>query len=349
MWSRAVLLVLVTTTVYYADAEDNNSQDLDAQLRVGHSINLFTRYGYLSISMKVVERNETNTDWIFREPTVDIFADVTPLTEHPTRNAKKVIFDGDFHMEFCDNLMQLLQAYFRNYSFEKLDRPWRAFSGSWQADNIARNMGINSSFVHGDYCYVLLRLSRTRDTVKLGPIPSNVNLSDVVAREIDNIKVGDIDSVWTFIKKYGSHYINSYVTGNSLYQVYVYKKSTYDEIKHRLRSVGISNMSPAELGTYFGPWHAQHIGKIKVASGNKTVESWAAKNLRVQYYFFTYPSLLKIHDSVNLMTILNDILKNEALVELEMRALTPAFKDPAKRKWFEEVLTNFLHLYETNL
>lgn len=134
-----------------------------------------------------------------------------------------------------------------------------------------------------------------------------------------------------------------------LLQVYVYKKSTYDEIKHRLRSVGISNMSPAELGTYFGPWHAQHIGKIKVASGNKTVESWAAKNLRVQYYFFTYPSLLKIHDSVNLMTILNDILKNEALVELEMRALTPAFKDPAKRKWFEEVLTNFLHLYETNL
>ncbi|KAK9702169.1 hypothetical protein QE152_g30129 [Popillia japonica] len=219
MWSRAVLLVLVTTTVYYADAEDSNSQDLDAQLRVGHSINIFTRYGYLSISMKVVERNETNTDWIFREPTVDVFADVKPLTEHPTRNAKKVIFDGDFHMEFCDNLMQLLQAYFRNYSFEKLDRPWRAFSGSWQADNIAKNMGINSSFVHGDYCYVLLRLSRTRDTVKLGPIPSNVNLSDVVAREIDNIKVGDIDSVWTFIKKYGSHYINSYVTGNSLYQV----------------------------------------------------------------------------------------------------------------------------------
>ncbi|XP_022903919.1 torso-like protein isoform X2 [Onthophagus taurus] len=325
----------------------------ESQLQVGHAINLFTRYGYLSITMKVVERNDTNLDrpnWIFREPTVDVFTNVQPQpSRHSTRSAKKMIFDGDFHMEFCDNLKQLLQAYFRDYNFELLDRPWRAFSSSWQPDHIARNMGINSSYVHGDFCYVLLRLSRLRDTVKLSPLPFDVNLDDLVAREVDKIVVGDTESVWKFIKKFGSHYINSYVTGNSLYQVFVYQKPIYRRIKDRLKTKGITNMSTAELTNYFGPWYAHHIGKVKVASGNKTVENWAAKNLRVQYYFYTYPSLLKIHGSVELLSELNRLLQNEALIELDMKALTPAFKDPAKRKWFEEVLVNFLHLYDVNL
>jgi torso-like protein len=41
----------------------------------------------------------------------------------------------------------------------------------------------------------------------------------VVAREIDKIQIGDVTSVIRFIRKYGSHYIESYVTGNALYQV----------------------------------------------------------------------------------------------------------------------------------
>lgn len=70
-----------------------------------------------------------------------------------------------------------------------------------------------------EHCYVLVRLSRFRDVIKLDRIPNNINLADVVAREINNIKIGDVGSVLMFIRKYGSHYINSYVTGNSLYQV----------------------------------------------------------------------------------------------------------------------------------
>lgn len=70
-----------------------------------------------------------------------------------------------------------------------------------------------------EHCYVLVRLSRFRDIVKLDRIPNNINLADVVAKEIDKIRVGDVSSVLMFIRKYGSHYIHSYVTGNSLYQV----------------------------------------------------------------------------------------------------------------------------------
>lgn len=214
MWGRALLLVLVTALL--ADGED--VQDIDIQLQVGRSIDIFTRYGYMGLSMKVVPYNSSDFNMIFREPSVDVFTNLEPYFVNPPRPRKK-IFDGDFHMEFCDNLRQLLQAYFRDFHFEKLDQPWRTFTGSWSPEVIARHMGINSSFVMKEHSYVLVRLSRFRESVKLSRLPNNVNLTKMVREEIDNIKVGDFESVVTFIRKFGSHYINSYVTGNSLYQV----------------------------------------------------------------------------------------------------------------------------------
>lgn len=46
---------------------------------------------------------------------------------------------------------------------------------------------------------------------------------------------------------------------------------------------------------------------------------------------------------------LNNMLGNEAILEMTMKTLAPAFKDPKKREWFEEVLDNFLKLWESNL
>lgn len=47
-----------------------------ADIRVGNAINVFNRYGYFSISMRVVPRNDTDHSWIFREPTVDVFTNL---------------------------------------------------------------------------------------------------------------------------------------------------------------------------------------------------------------------------------------------------------------------------------
>lgn len=174
---------------------------------------------------QVVPRN--GSDWIFREPTVNIFTNLDRVGNYPPPDRvpkkKKSVFDGDFHMEFCDNVRQLLQAYFRDFNFERLDKPWRAFTSSWAPEALARHLGINASFVIKDHCYVLVRLSRFRETVELNVIPNNINVVDDVAKETDNIKRGDVASVLEFIRKYGSHYIHSYVTGNSLYQVFRFR------------------------------------------------------------------------------------------------------------------------------
>ncbi|XP_044256057.1 torso-like protein [Tribolium madens] len=345
MWGRAQLLVLLTALSAYGD----DVQSDDSQLRVGRSVDIFTRYGYLSLSMKVVPRNDSN--FLFREPTIDVFDDLDRYVVHPVKVPKKQrrVFVGDFHMEFCDNVKQLVQAYFRDFSFERLENTWRAFTASWSPETLAKNLGINSSFVQKEHCYVLVRLARFRDSVKLSKIPNNVNLMDVVAREIDKIQVGDVSSVLKFIRKYGSHFIESYVTGNALYQVFVFRRSIYLQIKERLKTQGISHLDKLELGQYFSPWFAEHMGQIKVASGNHTVEDWAAAKLRVHYYIFTYPTLLKIHGDTQLLTVLNDLLQNEAILQMGMKTLAPAFKDPAKRTFFIEVLDNFLKLWESNL
>lgn len=44
----------------------------ESRLRVGKSINVFVRYGYLGISMKVISYNDTER-WLFKEPTNNVF------------------------------------------------------------------------------------------------------------------------------------------------------------------------------------------------------------------------------------------------------------------------------------
>lgn len=81
-------------------------------------------------------------------------------------------------------------------------------------------MGINSSFIKGDYCYVLVRVSRFRETARLmKPIPPNQMLHEDVSDKIQNMTPGNSTETIQFMTSFGTHYINSYVTGNSLYQV----------------------------------------------------------------------------------------------------------------------------------
>jgi torso-like protein len=58
-------------------------------------------------------------------------------------------------------------------------------------------------------------------SAKLGPKDPKLEPEEIVEQEVEKVKVGDAASVSEFVRSYGSHYIASYVTGNSLYQVVV--------------------------------------------------------------------------------------------------------------------------------
>lgn len=57
-------LCLLMNTIY--------SGKIESRLRVGRTINVFVRYGYLGISMKVISYNDTER-WLFKEPTYNVF------------------------------------------------------------------------------------------------------------------------------------------------------------------------------------------------------------------------------------------------------------------------------------
>lgn len=47
----------------------------ESQLRVGKALNVFVRFGYLGISMRVIPTNDTAEEvrWLFKEPTRNIY------------------------------------------------------------------------------------------------------------------------------------------------------------------------------------------------------------------------------------------------------------------------------------
>ncbi|XP_014289779.1 torso-like protein [Halyomorpha halys] len=315
-------------------------------LKIGNAMNIFGRYGFMGVSMKVVGRPQP---WVFREPSVDVFEimedDIISYTDKDG-----AIFNGDFHMEFCDDVTQLLEAYFREFRIEHAKEPWKAFAASWSDEAIAKNFGLNTSYIAHDYCYVLVRLSRNKESKKLSDdAASNLKPLEHIKHSSDDVEYGNAASVGNFVKKFGSHYIMSYTTGDSLYQVIVYHPPVYHRLKKKLRKTGITSLRKVELQAFFSPWYADHVGQILSSSGNSTIAEWAKSALRSRSFMFPYSSLLKLYGNEKLLRELDKKLENGALLSLELKTLTPLFNDQTKKQWFVEVISNVIELWESNM
>ena len=84
---------------------------------------------------------------------------------------------------------------------------------------MAKHLGIKTNYITGQYCYVLVRVARHRESGRMRPVGDDVELEEEVARGTNDVIPGDEASVSHFVKSFGSHYVVSYTTGNSLYQV----------------------------------------------------------------------------------------------------------------------------------
>lgn len=90
------------------------------------------------------------------------------------------------------------------------------------------------------------------------------------------------------------------------------------------------------------------IYRLQIASGNKTVETWAKLNLRDSQYLYSRPSLLRLHYNPILVYKLNDMLDSGALLGMSLKTLTPLFRDRRKADTFAEIVENDLQLWEIN-
>merc|ERR1719471_760561 len=98
-------------------------------LPVGGSVDLYYRYGFFSLSVRVIPRDDPGA-WLIREPTTGIFEPTTVQTRvqpGPNSFAKQ-----PFEISLCDDIEELKEAYFRNFKAEGIAQPHKLYTGSWR-------------------------------------------------------------------------------------------------------------------------------------------------------------------------------------------------------------------------
>ncbi|XP_026736313.1 torso-like protein [Trichoplusia ni] len=323
-----------------------NSEDLGYNLNIGNAIDVFANYGDLSQVTQVIsaeyEGDESTEEIVpFSEKNIRVF---TNITSKETNGEVNSITNMD--MVLCETFDSLLNEYFKNFKIEGTDKPWKAFMGDWIPDEIMRTFGIDYES-KPDCCFVMVKLTKTHKSEQLGNL-RGVALKDYVVRAIDKLNVSDTAEVRRFMRSYGTHYIDSYKTGNFIYQVFKYKRRGFDLLKS---VINLTNRRPDALQNlrfYFSSYFLKQVGDIKIASGNKTTETWARNNLRDIQYLYSRPSLLRLHYSSTLVHQLHKQMDNGALIGLNLKTLRPLFKDKSKADKFAEVVENDLQLWEIN-
>lgn len=188
----------------------------------GAVMHLFPRYGYLSLSMRVVPRNDTQ-NWIFLEPSREVLEPSTYRVQQQTflTTDNSLPLHNEFHIDLCEDLQQLVQAYFRRFVIDGLDRPWHAFAGGWRTPSLAKYFGIDPSFVKGDYRYMLVRVLMVRQAGRIDPF-QNMTVLPSYRDSVYSFRANDYTSSFKFFNDVGTHYISSFLTGNSIYQVSIF-------------------------------------------------------------------------------------------------------------------------------
>ncbi|CAB3232138.1 unnamed protein product [Arctia plantaginis] len=339
------ILVLCFVVLFCSVLCDSEEDDLGYSLTIGNAIDVFANYGDLSQVAQVVsadyEGYDGNEEIVpFNERNIRVFVRVT---------SKETTSEGitDMDVLLCETFDDLLDAYFRSFRIEGTDKPWKAFMGDWINDEIMRTMGLENDSKPDNCCYVLVKLSKRHKTVELNNI-NTVEPKEYIKRAIDGLNVSDVAEVRRFMKSYGTHYIDSYVTGNFIYQIFKYKRTGYNMLRAYIRLRNHGRAKPDNLRFYFSSYFLKQVGDIRIASGNKTTESWARKNLRDVQYLYSRPSLLRLYYNPVLLNKLTELMDNGALMGIGLNTLRPLFKDKYKADKYAEIVENDLQLWENN-
>merc|ERR1712088_615419 len=192
----------------------------DIKVPAGEAVDIFYRYGFFSLSVRVVPRDDHGS-WIIREPTTKIF------TEQSLRQVKQVSsnkFDSQFQIFFCDDLSELMKHYFHDFSAEGVRDPHRLYTGSWRTPTIVKYFGLSDATLHSDAGFVLVKLEKPRLEVKTEGSPV---LKPDAGAAFSRIEVGNQQSVKDFVENYGSHYIRSLTIGDAVYQILALDRQHY--------------------------------------------------------------------------------------------------------------------------
>lgn len=319
----------------------------------GETLDLFYRFGFFSLSVRVVPRDDAG-DWIVREPTSLIF-DKSSVSERVTPSADSK-FDPAFQVFFCDDVEELNEAYFRDFTAERVEQPHKLFTGSWHKTTKSKYYGLSKEAFDGQSAFVLVKLPKKRIAVSAAAkAGSALRLRPTAQRAIDSVQLGNSKSVREFLENYGSHYVQEIVVGDAVYQVIALYRDQYTAAKKaagRMLSSGAASAS--DLGRLFkshlAPWLVRETGKVQVASGDKAADSIAKNDLVTNGKFGSYPNIFVLQERPKVTARMEAATAaSEAVVGMHFASLRSFVRDLQTRDYYDERVDAYMALWEANI
>lgn len=148
--------------------------------------------------------------------------------------------------------------------------------------------------------------------------------------------------------------IHSYISGNAVYQVFVYDPDGFQSVKRRLFFEGINDDSNAKSAERIieslSTW-VKHIGRVIVLNAEPNVSDHVRKSLYMHNSHSTPgPNLFKLHDNATLVKEIESLLSSQpsGILAIDFRGIQFLFTDPVKRTGFEKALKHKMQLWEIN-
>merc|ERR1712001_737452 len=110
--------------------ESRQSDVEDIKVPAGEAVDIFYRYGFFSLSVRVVPRDDHGS-WLIREPTTKVF---TPNSLRQVKELRAGKFEPQFQIFFCDDVEDLMKHYFHDFTAEGVAEPYRENGGRAKAD-----------------------------------------------------------------------------------------------------------------------------------------------------------------------------------------------------------------------
>lgn len=318
-------------------------------LPVGGSVDLYYRYGFFSLSVRVIPRDDPGA-WLIREPTTGIFDPNTVQTmvqPGPNSFAKQ-----PFEISLCDDIEELKEAYFRNFKAEGIAQPHKLYTGSWRTTTMAKNLGVSVDVLDGDSAFVLVKLVKTSGSVGMvGDLRLKANAAGAAAK----VRAGDVDSVLDFVQTYGSHYIQSVSVGDAIYQVLALTKENMSALKSAVggrKSLTVTDYNNL-WESYLAPWKIRETGNVRVVSGDVALSRFVERELRISAQFGSYPALVNsLMENPEKAKMLDQLGRDtEAVVGINFASLKTHVGngDVQIRQFYDEIVDNNSALWEANL
>jgi len=340
---RQVLLLGAREGITGQTAQSRQSAVEDLVVPAGEAVDIFYRYGFFSLSVRVVPRDDHGS-WLIREPTTKIFTSDS-LRQVSRLDTNK--FDSQFQIFFCDDLSELMQHYFHDFTAEGVKEPHRLYTGSWRTPTIVKYFGLSDDTLHSDSGFVLVKLVKRRVDVKTEGVP---RMKPEPQAAFSKIRVGDEESVKDFVEDYGSHYIRSLTVGDAVYQILALDRTQYNRAKNDvLVEKRVTDFSQI-YENYLAPWIVRENGKVQAASGDDRVTDFLESKVVMRTQFNNYPSIFEIRKNEELLNELEFLTQTtEAVVALAFRSIGALLPSVQAQDYYNEIVNTMLALWEVNI